>query len=121
MSKILIIDDSMVIRKMVNKSLVDQNHETAQAENGQEGFELFSDGDYDLIITDINMPIMNGFELIKKIRELPKGGNVPIIVLSTEFSDDIKQQGKDLGVNAWMVKPTQDDTLNEVVTALLNR
>lgn len=121
MSKILIVDDSMVIRKMVKKSLEDNQHETAQAENGQEGFDLFQDGSYDLVITDINMPILNGFELIAKIRETGQGKTTPIIVLSTEFSDDIKAQGKALGVNAWMVKPTQDDTLNEVVTALLNR
>ena len=121
MSKILIVDDSMVIRKMVRKSLEDNNHETGQAENGQEGFEAFESGSYDLVITDINMPVLNGFELIAKIRQSAKGTSTPIIVLSTEFSDDIKQQGKDLGVNAWMVKPTQDDTLNEVVTALINR
>lgn len=121
MSKILIVDDSMVIRKMVTKSLEDNQHETVQAENGQEGFDLFQEGSFDLIITDINMPVLNGFELIAKVRESSNGKSIPIIVLSTEFSDDIKQQGKDLGVNAWMVKPTQDDTLNEVVTALLNR
>lgn len=121
MAKILVVDDSMVIRKMVVKTLETNNHQTSQAENGQEGYNAFDREHYDLIITDINMPILNGFEMIAKIRQTTQGKTTPIIVLSTEFSDDIKQQGKNLGVSAWMVKPTQDSVLNEVVTALLNR
>ena len=122
MSKILIVDDSMVIRKMINRSLEVQQHEIVQAENGQEGLTLFQDNTFDLIITDINMPIMNGFEFIEAVRTSDHAKkNLPIIVLSTEFSDDVKARGRELGVNAWMVKPTEDDTLNEAVTTLISR
>lgn len=122
MPKILIVDDSMVIRKMINKSLEDAQYEVIQAENGQEAFSLFQSNDIDLIITDINMPIMNGFEFIEKVREKsPDNKKLPIIVVSTEFSDEVKQRGKKLGVSAWMVKPTQDDVLNEAVATLLER
>ncbi len=107
---------------MINKSLETNSHDTEQAENGQEGFSLFQSGDFDLVITDINMPILNGFELIEKIRtsDHPKK-HLPIIVLSTEFSDDVKAKGRELGVNAWMVKPTEDSVLNEAVMTLIAR
>lgn len=121
MPKILVVDDSLVIRKMLVKSLEESQYEVLQAENGQEGLDLFTIHHCDLLITDINMPILNGLQLISKIRQTDRGKSVPIIVLSTEFSDDIKQQGKDLNVKAWMVKPAQEDTLKEVVTALLTK
>ena len=119
MPSILVVDDSMVIRKMLNKAL-ESDYSVSQAENGQEGLTLFEANSYDLLITDINMPIMNGFELIEKVRT---GGHekkhLPIIVLSTEFSDDVKAKGRELGVNAWMVKPTEETILKDAVKALL--
>ena len=121
MSKILVVDDSMVIRKMINRSL-ESNHDITQAENGQEGFDQFQKETFDLIITDINMPIMNGFEFIEKVRSSGHDKqNLPIIVLSTEFSDDVKARGRELGVSAWMVKPTEDGPLNEAVQTLIER
>jgi two-component system chemotaxis response regulator CheY len=122
MSKILVVDDSMVIRKIVIKAVEVDGHETVQAENGLEAFDLFQADKFDLIITDINMPIMNGFEFSKKVRsDESVNSEVPIIVLSTEFSDDMKTEGKALGVNAWMVKPPDNAKLLKGVTALLNK
>ena len=122
MSKILVVDDSMVIRKMINRSLEGSNHEVVEAENGQEGLDHFMNDHFDLVITDINMPILNGFEFIEKLRKSDhEKKDLPIIVVSTEFSDDVKAQGKSLGVNAWMVKPTDDKLLNEAVTVLIAR
>ena len=122
MSKILIVDDSMVIRKMINKSLDLAGHECHQAENGQEGFNTFLENTFDLVVTDINMPILDGFGLIEKIRTSDHAAkNLPIIVLSTEFSDDTKAKGRSLGVNAWMVKPTDDSVLQNAVAALIER
>lgn len=122
MSKILVVDDSMVIRKMIQKSLETNGHEVTQAENGQEGFDRFNEGEFDLLITDINMPIMNGFELVEKVRiSNHSKRTLPIVVVSTEFSDNLKLKGKNLGVNAWVVKPTNDDDLNQVVSALIKR
>lgn len=122
MPKILIVDDSKFIRKMISMPLEAAEHEITQAENGQEAFEIFQDHNFDLVITDINMPILGGFGLIEKIRgssHLRK--YIPIIVVSTEFSDDVKERGRRLGVGAWMVKPTDGDSLNEAVNVLIQK
>jgi len=120
MSKILVVDDSMVIRKMINKTLSTEGHEIVQAENGQEGLELFNSSPFDLIITDINMPIMNGFEFSEKVRAgVAPSCDVPIIVLSTEFSDEVKERGRNIGVNAWMVKPAEEEKLVKAVAFLI--
>ena len=120
MSKILVVDDSMVIRKMINKILSEVGHEIIQAEDGKEGLELFGSTVFDLVITDINMPIMNGFELSEKIRESEgQACDVPIIVISTEFSDEVKKRGRNIGVNAWMVKPAENEKLIKAVAFLI--
>ena len=120
MSKILVVDDSMVIRKMINKALSEAGHEIVQAENGKEGLELFQSDTFDLIITDINMPIMNGFEFSEKVRsgEAPSC-EIPIIVISTEFSDEVKARGRNMGINAWMVKPAENEKLIKAVAFLI--
>lgn len=105
---------------MINKTLVAQGHEIVQAENGQEGFELFSSSPFDLIITDINMPVMNGFEFSEKVRSGDSpAADIPIIVLSTEFSDEVKERGRNIGVNAWMVKPAEEEKLVKAVAFLI--
>ncbi|OUR97933.1 hypothetical protein A9Q84_06980 [Halobacteriovorax marinus] len=120
MSKILVVDDSMVIRKMIKNSLQKEGHEIHQAENGQEGFELFAAHSFDLIITDINMPIMNGFEFSEKVRASSGTScDIPIIVLSTEFSDEVKERGRNIGINAWMVKPAEEEKLLKAVAFLI--
>lgn len=122
LSKFLVVDDSMVIRKMVRSSLEKEGHEVVQAENGQEGLDIYSSGEFDLVVTDINMPIMNGFEMTEKIRSIDgQKGKVPIIVVSTEFSDETKAKGKEVGVNAWMVKPCEHEQLLELIGLLLKK
>jgi len=121
MPKALVVDDSIVIRKMVGKILSENGHEYVQAENGQEALEIFESQDFNIVITDINMPIMNGFELASAIRKSSNGhSNIPIIVLSTEFSDEVKAEGKKIGVNAWMIKPCDEDKLVAAISQLCN-
>ncbi len=117
MSKILVVDDSTVMRKLVIHILDKKGHESTQAADGQEAFDKFDSQAFDLIITDINMPNMNGFELTKKVREHADAvkAKIPVIVISTEFSDKIKNEGKDLGVNAWIVKPCDEDQLLQAI------
>lgn len=119
MANILIVDDSLVIRKMLN-AILEGKHKVEQACDGQEAYELLEEKKFDLVITDINMPIMNGFDLARKIRELDNHHkDMPIIVLSTEFSDDIKSEGKQIGINAWMVKPCEEEQLLQAIDHLV--
>lgn len=122
MAKILIADDSKTILKMINKYLTDANHEVTKAEDGREALEIFKNqqGAFDIIITDINMPNLNGMELSEKIRTGEINSQIPIIVLSTEESDKIKEEGKKVGVSAWIVKPPKEELLLKAVNHFLS-
>ena len=123
MNKILIVDDSSIIRKKVIKIISKDGYETIEAEDGKAAYDLFISEPLDLVITDINMPLVNGIELSRKIRQSSsdRALDLPIIVLSTEFSDEIKKEGKEVGVSAWIVKPCDELKLRNAVKTLLNK
>lgn len=117
MANILVVDDSKTILKMITRYLTDDGHDVITADDGLEGLNVFQKemGQFDLVITDINMPNMNGIELTEKIRNGSIKNNIPIIVLSTEESDKMKVEGKRVGVSAWIVKPPQAELLKKAV------
>lgn len=116
MLKILTIDDSRVMRQMLHATLSGAGHTAIQASDGQEGLETLSDaGHVDLIITDINMPRLDGFGFIEKARELPAHRATPILVLSTESSDEKKARARTAGASGWIVKPFNSETLLRAV------
>lgn len=120
MKKILIVDDSKMIRHVVSKSSKNLGYETIEASNGQEGLEeLLKNSDVSLILSDINMPIMNGMDMIAKIKEDDKLRFIPVVMLTTETKEELKQQGRDLGVKAWMVKPFNEKTFIKAVKKLI--
>jgi two-component system chemotaxis response regulator CheY len=116
MAKILVVDDSKTILKMISKYLTDDHHEIITADDGLEALDIFQreKGMFGLVITDINMPNMNGMELTEKIRTGDIKNDIPIVVLSTEESDKIKEEGKRVGVSAWIVKPPKPELLKQV-------
>ena len=117
---ILIVDDSSVVRAMVAKALrlakvpVGQLH---QASNGQEGLDVLADHWVDLVLADINMPVMNGEEMIQRIRARPEWDELPILVLSTEGSRTRIERLRRHGV-AFIRKPFQPEDLQKVVQQL---
>ncbi|MGB0682181.1 MAG: response regulator [Magnetovibrionaceae bacterium] len=114
--RILTIDDSKTIRDMLAVTLEGAGYDVVQAEDGQQGLDaLASNGPVDVIITDINMPVMDGITFIKNVRSDPANRRLPILVLSTEGSGDIKQKGRDAGATGWLVKPFDPDKLISVV------
>ncbi len=121
MSKhILIVDDSKTIRNLVSFIMKKEGFKITMAEDGLDGLEkLYSAGHVDLIISDINMPRMDGFTFIKTVREQEAYRDVPIIVLSTEGREDDIKQGLQLGANLYMVKPAQPDKMVKNVRMLL--
>lgn len=117
---ILIVDDSKTVRNLVAFILKKEGFKITTAENGIDGLEkLYSMDAVDCIISDINMPRMDGFTFIRTVREQEAYRDIPIIVLSTEGQEKDIQQGLNLGANLYMVKPAQPEKLMKNVKMLL--
>lgn len=116
MSKtILTIDDSASIRQMVAMTLRSAGHAVLEAVDGSHGYDQATSNTVHAVITDLNMPIMNGIEFIRKFRQHPASKGVPIILLTTESSDDLKREAKEAGATGWIVKPFKQDQLLAVI------
>lgn len=106
MSKlILTVDDSASMRMLLKASLTAQGFTIESANDGEHGLERMHEVKPDLLITDINMPKMDGFELIEAVRAVPEFRGTPILVLSTEFSEDKKARARNAGATGWITKP----------------
>lgn len=106
MSKlILTVDDSASMRMMLKASLTAQGYRIESANDGEHGLERMREVQPDLLITDINMPKMDGFELMEAVRAEPAFRGTPILVLSTEFSDEKKMRAREAGATGWITKP----------------
>jgi two-component system, chemotaxis family, chemotaxis protein CheY len=112
---ILTVDDSASIRQMVAMTLKSAGHAVIEAGNGAEGYDRAIAQPVDAVITDLNMPVMNGIEFIRKYRQHPASRGVPIILLTTESDDELKRQAKEAGATGWMVKPFKQDQLLAVI------
>lgn len=116
MSKtILTIDDSRMMREMLLLVLQGAGFNVVQAEDGQQGLNALEAANPDIIITDINMPVMDGYGFIEGARRDARHRSTPILVLSTESSPEKKQRAREAGATGWIVKPFQAETLLEVV------
>jgi two-component system chemotaxis response regulator CheY len=116
---ILAIDDSASIRQMVNFTLKSSGYEVTEAVDGMDGLDKAKAKTFNLVLTDQNMPRMDGLTLIKSLRALPQYKSVPILMLTTESSDAMKQQGKAAGATGWLVKPFDPQKLVEVVKKVI--
>lgn len=112
--RIMTVDDSSSVRQMVGFTLKDAGYEVVEAVDGRDALGKLS-GKLDMIITDLNMPNMDGIELIRQVRGLPEYKFVPIIMLTTESQAGKKQEGKEAGATGWIVKPFKPDQLLAVV------
>lgn len=121
MAAILIVDDSASIRATLKITLSGEGHAVSEAGNGTEGLSQAASGKYDLVITDLNMPQMDGLTMIKQMRTLPDYAGVPILFLTTESDPTIKVQAKNAGATGWVTKPFQPDQLCRIVTKVLAR
>ncbi|MDH5444919.1 MAG: response regulator [Gammaproteobacteria bacterium] len=120
MSKtILIVDDSDSLREVVGIALKNAGYEVIEGADGQEGLNQLDGKKVHLIISDVNMPNMNGIEMVTKIKEMDAYKFTPIIMLTTESGDDMKDQGRSAGVKAWMVKPFKPEQMLDAVSKLI--
>lgn len=120
MKKVITVDDSRTIREMVSFILTQNDFEVMQAEDGADALDKLKDATPDVIITDLNMPVMNGFELIKHLRADSRFAYTPILMLTTESDNEKKQAGKQAGATGWIVKPFRPEKLLQVVNKVVN-
>jgi two-component system, chemotaxis family, chemotaxis protein CheY len=116
---ILAVDDSSSLRQMVAFSLKAAGYQVVEAVDGQDGLDKAQQQNVDLVLTDQNMPKMDGLTLIKSLRALPTYQKVPILMLTTESSDEMKSKGRAAGANGWLVKPFDPQRLIEVVKKVI--
>lgn len=120
MSKVaLTVDDSKTIREMVSFTLKNQGFEVIEAEDGVHAISVLGDKDVSVIITDLNMPNMDGLELIRNLRANQKYKFVPILMLTTEGDATKKEQGKTAGATGWIVKPFDPEKLVQVINKVV--
>ncbi len=117
MAKILVVDDNAVIRDVARFSLQNQ-HDVTLAENGKEGIALAKASPFDVIITDIQMPEMDGIEFVSEIRKLPSYAHTPILVVAANLEDN-KQKIKASGATGWILKPFDPIKLLEMISEVL--
>lgn len=119
MATILTVDDTASMRQMVSYTLSDAGYDVEQAADGQQALDICQKKQFDLVIADINMPVMDGITLVKKLRELKEYKFTPILMLTTESQDTKRQEGKAAGATGWIVKPFNPDQLTNVVKNVL--
>ena len=116
MSKLaLVVDDSLVIRRMVGMALGTAGFEVVVAANGKEALEKAALQTFDVVVTDLNMPVMNGLEFITELRTAPSYKFTPIVFLTTETDDDVRARAREAGATAWVVKPFQPEKVLSVI------
>jgi len=119
MATILAVDDSASMRQMVAFTLKQAGYDVVEAEDGQKALNAAKGKAFNLVISDVNMPVMDGIQLIKELRTLPNYKFTPILMLTTESGADKKMAGKQAGATGWIVKPFNPDQLLSTVKRVL--
>ncbi len=117
--KIFIVDDSASVRTVARMALSGAGYEILEAANGQEGLQRLAGGRVNLIVSDVNMPVMDGITFLKQVKALPNHKFTPVIMLTTEAGQDKKEEGRAAGAKAWITKPFQPASLLDAVAKLV--
>jgi two-component system, chemotaxis family, chemotaxis protein CheY len=121
MTRILAVDDSPSMREMVRVSLTGAGFEVTAAANGEQALQIAREASFDLILLDVNMPLMDGIAVIRALRAHSQYRHTPILMLTTESSADRKREGKSAGATGWIVKPFDPAQLIATVHRVLLR
>lgn len=119
MKKILAVDDSASMRQMVSFTLKKAGFDVTEAKDGQEALDIAKNSEFDVVISDVNMPVMDGITLVKSLRGLPQFKFTPILMLTTESGTDKKTEGKAAGATGWIVKPFNPEQLLAVIKKVI--
>ncbi len=119
MKQVLTVDDSASVRQMVGFTLRNAGYGVTEAADGKQGLDQARTQKFDLVITDLNMPVMDGIEMIAGMRKLPAYSFTPILMLTTESQPEKKDAGRKAGATGWIVKPFQAEQLITVIQKLV--
>lgn len=120
-ANILTVDDSASIRMTTRIALTNAGYNVTEAVDGADGLQKIKSGSFDLIVTDLNMPNMDGLTMIRNLRQLPAYMGTPVIFLTTESDGEIKQQAKAAGATGWLTKPFDAENLTKIARKVLGR
>ncbi len=115
----LVVDDSTSMRQMVAFTLREAGYHVVEGANGAEGLAQLATHEVGLIISDVNMPVMDGLTFVRQVRAQPRHRQTPILMLTTELLEKKKQEGKAAGANGWIVKPFDPDRLLAAVSTVM--
>jgi two-component system chemotaxis response regulator CheY len=119
MAHVLAVDDSVSLRKLIAVTLASAGHEVVEANNGADALNALKGRKFDLILTDLNMPVMDGLTFIQKVRVIAAYQFTPILVLTTEMDSGKKLQAKQSGASGWLVKPFDPERLLATIRKVL--
>lgn len=119
MQSVLAVEDCASIRQLVSHVLKAAGYQVILAEDGQVALDYAADNEVDLVLTDINMPRVDGIQLIQGLRAMPHYKYVPMLVLTTESGQDMKMKGREAGATGWLVKPFDPEQLVNVIRKVL--
>jgi two-component system chemotaxis response regulator CheY len=118
MKTIMLVDDSTAIRNILKNALIGE-YAVVEAENGAVALDRIGAQSVDLFLFDVNMPVMDGLSLLSEVRKRPSYRSTPILMLTTETKDELRQKGRELGASGWIVKPCESDKLLSAIKKLL--
>lgn len=118
--RVLTVDDSRTMLAMLKHTLTSAGYEVLQAEDGQQGLDVLAKESVDLVITDVNMPVMDGMTFIRNVRASGEHQSLPILILTTETSPEKRSEGRDAGGTGWIVKPFEPEKLVSVIQKVVH-
>lgn len=118
--RVLTVDDSRTMLAMLKHTLAGAGYEVLQAEDGQQGLDVLQGNPVDVVITDVNMPVMDGIEFIRQVRATGAHQSLPILILTTETSQEKRDEGRAAGGTGWIVKPFDPEKLISVIKKVVH-
>ncbi len=119
MTKILAVDDSASMRQMVSFTLSGAGYDVTDAADGQQALNAAKQTTFDVVVSDVNMPVMDGITLIRELRKLPQYRTTPLLMLTTESAGNKKMEGKQAGATGWIVKPFNPEQLLKTILRVI--
>ncbi len=116
---VLVVDDSLVIRQMLRADLTQRGYEVDEASGGRSALEKLRQRQFDMVVSDQNMPGMDGLTMVKALREIPEYARTPVLVLTTETSDEMKAAFRAAGATGWMSKPYDPERMSGALAKLM--
>jgi len=119
MKTVMVVDDSRAVRESLKFFLHEEGYTVLEGENGQQGLDTLRENRADLILTDVNMPVMDGLTMISEVKKIDKYKYTPILVLTTESQQSVMEKGKELGATGWIVKPFDNAKVTKVLRKVM--